>query len=488
MPRQNRASNGDPFVSKLPYDIIELIWANLTLRERIRCTRVCTIWRSLLLNSNVLWSEIADCNIRRDLIRYEINGKQVRRVDLESQNTYAIHFLIRLACTNIHTITNAHYFDNPSYFFGKHIQDLLNITGHALRTLDITVVDRTPKDFFITLFTTCTNLTHMRCIFTKTGHYHLPGPHPTGKDTVSPTIAQSMKRVVDLSVSVLDVDIEELKQVLLCFTGLKHFYMIRPPTVDEFSRWLDESLPSLQTIRLGDAYECPPVMFSQAGRKVLAVIDKGNGKTAIIAHKHRDIMNAFHLKANFDSGPIYEMFQHFTDLGMPYLRSLALESYRPCTPPFGIQQVINQLPCLEQLIIRYINFTAVPTDTDTLSFNTNLSLKTIKLNYCGGVTTADLRRIVARFSPFMKCISFIGLNELPDEILRIIYARVLVLGRLELSHGDLTSYTVRELVDSWTGRKLNVLEIGGPNKIKSPLGLTRYAREKLANTTVNLFT
>ena len=91
--------------SILPYDVYVHIISYLTLRERIRCSRVCKAWNSFLSSSPCMWRDITDCSIAHNLQQYKINGNDIRKVELinQSDTAFDIDFLIHLNCSNIRT-------------------------------------------------------------------------------------------------------------------------------------------------------------------------------------------------------------------------------------------------------------------------------------------------------------------------------------------------------------------------------------------------
>ncbi|KAI8150377.1 hypothetical protein BJV82DRAFT_18678 [Fennellomyces sp. T-0311] len=109
--------HGEPIVFNLPYDIMESIWSQISLIDRLQCTQVCKVWRTQLLDSAVMWGDVSECNVR-DLKPYNINGKDIRQVNLE-RDPEAIEFLLALKCSNIQS--------SKCYFFNLYMHRFIHI-------------------------------------------------------------------------------------------------------------------------------------------------------------------------------------------------------------------------------------------------------------------------------------------------------------------------------------------------------------------------
>ncbi|KAI8150375.1 hypothetical protein BJV82DRAFT_18630 [Fennellomyces sp. T-0311] len=162
-----RVSNATPIIFNLPYDIMESVWLYLPMVDRLKCTQVCQLWRSQLLGSTVMWSEISG-NISHCLKPYKINGSDIHQVDLE-RDPDGIDFLLNLKCSNLQSISGAHIRDG-NVLMSFH--ELLCFTGLALRSLSVKA--GTPfEDVLSLIFMQCSGLTHLRFIAKRSHPYRI---------------------------------------------------------------------------------------------------------------------------------------------------------------------------------------------------------------------------------------------------------------------------------------------------------------------------
>ena len=342
---------------------------------------------------------------------------------------------------------------------------------------------------------------------------------------------------------------ETLNQCISLFTGLKHLYLTCPLRVYNRSilDWIDNTFPSLQTIWINKSpYKIngnnsntylSTNNFGRPGYKYLSYNDMfidGKSVERFLAKYKATNFSAFHYTVNLvGSGTTTEFMNHFIMKDLvpmaQYLRSLALQDYRNIILDddddedeghgvkklvIDIDNIMYYFPCLEQLVLEGVTInakeitssaaasstmeTSIPTATSIFKNDNNdssnskciqRSLKSFSIKHCQGVTVYMLITLInARFQRHMDCIYIAGLdnNDVLDQVLDAISKNVQVLDRLGLCNNNLNNTIARRIIDSWDGKRLNSLEINGPNQVISPRGVISYARQKLKYTIVNI--
>ncbi|KAI8150374.1 hypothetical protein BJV82DRAFT_662454 [Fennellomyces sp. T-0311] len=420
-------SNATPIIFNLPYDILEIIWSPLTLSERLQCIQVCKTWRSQLLGSPFMWSELRG-DFNRGLIGYNISGKDVRRVNLK-HGPDGIDFLLHLQCSKIESITHA-YIPNSSVLMK--FDELLRSAGPALKSLHINT------------------------------------------DT--------------LFEAVLLLNSCELDEACHRFGPILREYNAIPSSRHTTFLSSAKKFPAWQSIQLGPvaAGEKPHTEFLEQGCKAFAYGFGWVSDTSLqdILRKHGSIMTAFHMTDTFGPEKCDIVRNYLIDIGASSkLRSLVITGHNNIANGFDLEEILDLLPWLEQLVLQHMSFSQARPRMPPLPFKQlNRSLKRVKFANCDGISIRAFDRLVHRFHPYMELVSFIELNRLPD--LDSIADNVASLDTLLLKQRSLTNDTVLRLADQWEGKILNSLTIQLVGLAKVDRKLTEYVRQRLPNTEV----
>ncbi|KAI8150376.1 hypothetical protein BJV82DRAFT_18641 [Fennellomyces sp. T-0311] len=473
-----------PLVFKLPHDILEIVWSLLTLSERLKCIQVCKTWRSQLLGSPVMWSELSG-NLDRRLKRYNIRGNDIRRVNLNSDPN-GIDFLLDMKCANIQSLSHV-YIPNRSVLVKFH--KLLRFTGHALKSLHVDT-GASFEDILSMIFEQCLDLTQLRLFFPI--HPVLPVTPSTNTITADSAIAVSMKRVVDLDLYFTDPKLYPLTKVLPLFTGLRDICISSNfwPNRDWLT-WIDETFPAWQSMRLGERpveEKLHHTDYRSQGCKAFACGPGWVSEESLLylLEKYGSIMSAFQIRDTFGLQICWIIQEFLIDVVGSNLRSLVLVRAGATPHGFDMDSILDRLPCLEHLVLWTIRFRRATEVSGVCLEHPNRSLKSVRLVFCHGNTTQNLQRLVSRFHPSMQLIWFNDVENLSAEILDSIADNVSSLDMFFLLQKNLTSDMVQRLADKWQGKRLNSLTIRRFGLIKSHKKLQEYVRRKLPNTDISI--
>ncbi|KAI8142139.1 hypothetical protein BJV82DRAFT_669809 [Fennellomyces sp. T-0311] len=178
----------------------------------------------------------------------------------------------------------------PMFIILRFFEKLFGLMSHTLTRLVIDLVNSVDMgDFICDLFTTCPNLTHLRCT----------------------PATESMSRVIDLHLSLPQMDTPQLKRILSFFIGVRHFYLQEPFDADQILGWIDATLPLLYAIRLGkDSLSYQP---AKCGHKALSFHqDCAKQERAVsILKKYTPVMSDFLIQTDLGMEPVYNMIPRF---------------------------------------------------------------------------------------------------------------------------------------------------------------------------------
>ncbi|KAI9268855.1 hypothetical protein BDA99DRAFT_557639 [Phascolomyces articulosus] len=522
-------------LTELPHEILDDIILRIPLLYRIRCTQVSKAWHSLFLSSSTMWNDISECDdsLADALAPYKINGQDIHIVEVgRTSERKDIEFLIKLGCSKIHSLV--------SVYSGLHFERLLYQTGSAIRDLNIMATfQSSTDDIFYTLFTTCPNLTRLQYRNTATLYYRYRKETSIYKIRLNSHITTSMKHLRELRIT-LPTNLSEtaLKQLLPLFTGLEHLYLTKPFQCDGLLDWMEDQIlfPSLRTIWLG-----PPLvvgnrfptdyMNTQSNQRIgLAFDDEYIDVTSVERFLKKNIpkvadLNAFYSKMDFSSEQAFQTIERMVGndlvLRAPFLKSMVIED--SCTryrrrrqdvgaPRFDMDLVLDNFPCLEQLVLLYmglkcsksVSMTTNPETTAKVDDHTleddnqkksksNIkkdclpSLKIVKFAGCYALTGYDLERIIHyRFQSHMDYVCFIGFdNEVLSHALESLSKKVQVLDQLVFGHRQLKNNTIQKMADAWKDHPLGTLKIcieRGQTEAKEAIA---YADQMLNHTSVS---
>lgn len=99
------------FMSVFPYHVITDVVAMLPFKDRIRCTRVCRAWRSLLISWPGMWCDIQvgpfgpHYSVMARYFKW-MDGPYIRKITFRNQNKHDTEqlFLLLIECKYHHPI------------------------------------------------------------------------------------------------------------------------------------------------------------------------------------------------------------------------------------------------------------------------------------------------------------------------------------------------------------------------------------------------
>ncbi|KAI8148902.1 hypothetical protein BJV82DRAFT_708760 [Fennellomyces sp. T-0311] len=152
------------FITRFPYDVLSLIFSQLSFKQCIRATCVCRAWRLSLLQWPRLWHELSDqdYDIPRHMMPYAefIAGQEVRTLRLtargRSPRSDAVEFIIDRGCTNI----EAHL--SSSFLKKETLSQFFELCGSNLTVLTLNnFLHLAPTVVFPYVLKYCPNLQHL---------------------------------------------------------------------------------------------------------------------------------------------------------------------------------------------------------------------------------------------------------------------------------------------------------------------------------------
>ncbi|KAI9268844.1 hypothetical protein BDA99DRAFT_335546 [Phascolomyces articulosus] len=436
---------------------------------------------------------------------------------------------------NLAPLTNVHY--RPC------LERLLRITGSTLTHLQLVAINRNIQDTFYTIFSTCPQLKRLQyqSISPVRNLSTSETSEAESKLTTHDGATKAIQQLEDLELSLPPIEFNVLKVYLVLFRGLKHLFLTRYPEDEDILDWIDAIFPLLQTIWINDApHPHFPTRFihgytttttEERSREYKSLsynsryITQESVERFLNKYKSRPMI-AFQCKMNPGSDDAREFkwmknYLHCLATMTEHLRSLVIENTHfvqlgingqedeeeEDDVLFDLDLLLYHFPCLEHLALERVVIADITSAVMTNNTNavTSLSLshsrpnnnnstswhrrtlKTFSVVNCDGFTTGMLKSIISkRFQPHMKYIRIIGSNFSMDQVMNALSKHVQALDQFEVHHAYSDSATIRMIVDSWIGKRLNSLSINGTNRIISPRGLYSYARQKLKYTFVQI--
>ncbi|CEP12107.1 hypothetical protein [Parasitella parasitica] len=251
------------FIKILPYDVISLIFSQLSFDRRIQCTGVSQTWRRFALGWSGMWRDLdfGDRKVSFTTIKNYLSyaqGRHVRRFALinadKSRMKKVLQLLIDGNCQYLEALDFVRC-DIPVDVFGR----MLRLVGKHVNSIRIDECDIRLSSIFKEILPQCPKLTHLSMLGIETGDMDDLQQNSTPFDITHMRLSVSgdihlnwilsqCKQLRVLEIKATDIVIRDAFTGLMSLPNLKEMYYAHGPNYKVNTKW---PLPDSKTTKAG---------------------------------------------------------------------------------------------------------------------------------------------------------------------------------------------------------------------------------------------
>ncbi|KAI8646516.1 hypothetical protein BD408DRAFT_250624 [Parasitella parasitica] len=410
------------FVKVLPYDLISLIFSELSFDRRIQCTGVSQTWRRFALGWSGMWRDLdfGDRKVSFTAIKNYLSyaqGRHVRRFALinadKSRMKKVLQLLIDMDCQYIEALDFVRC-DIPINLLGR----MLRLVGKHVSSIRIDECDIQVSTVFREILPQCSQLTHLSMLGIETGdmddlqqsfapfniaHMRLS----VSGDAHLNWILSQCKQLKVLEVKAADIAIRDVFTALMSLPDLREIYYAHGPNYKVDTKW---PTPNLTT--------------KQAGLRICHV----RGDTSFTGELLECIVKRDH--KTLEQISIFEcpsmdnaLARLVVEPGLPSLEILNIDRLIRLEE-WNLHTVISSCPTIQELSMSWNSDV-----TDSVLNDLKAATKTLRkldISHCNSVTGVGLQQVVQTHRATLEKLVLNNCQRISSDAIRWAYE---VLGR-----------------------------------------------------------